>query len=61
LKILLYTDLDIRPDQLFWCRVLGHLTKAFRDLGLLTKAFRDLGHNALPRWPIAIDTTEARN
>jgi len=37
LKILLYTDLAIRPDQLFWPR----------DLGLLTKAFRDLGHNAL--------------
>ena len=37
LKILLYTDLAIRPDQLFW----------HRDLGLLTKAFRDLGHNAL--------------
>jgi glycosyltransferase involved in cell wall biosynthesis len=37
LKILLYTDLTIRPDQLFW----------HRDLGLLTKAFRDLGHNAL--------------
>jgi hypothetical protein len=51
LKLLLYTDLAIRPDQLFW----------HRDLGLLTKAFRDLGHNALPHWPIAIDTTEARN
>jgi len=37
LKILLYTDLTIRPDQLFW----------HRDLGLLTKAFRDLGHDAL--------------
>jgi len=37
LKILLYTDLSIRPDQLFW----------HRDLGLLTKAFRDLGHDAL--------------
>jgi glycosyltransferase involved in cell wall biosynthesis len=37
LKVLLYTDLAIRPDQLFW----------HRDLGLLTKAFRDLGHNAL--------------
>ena len=37
LKILLYTDLTIRPDQLFW----------HRDLGLLTKVFRDLGHNAL--------------
>ena len=35
MKILLYTDLTIRPDQLFW----------HRDLGLLTKAFRDLGHN----------------
>ena len=37
MKILLYTDLTIRPDQLFW----------HRDLGLLTKAFRDLGHDAL--------------
>jgi glycosyltransferase involved in cell wall biosynthesis len=37
LKILLYTDLTIRPDQLFW----------HRDLGLLTKALRDLGHDAL--------------
>jgi glycosyltransferase involved in cell wall biosynthesis len=37
LKILLYTDLTIRPSQLFW----------HRDLGLLTKAFRDLGHDAL--------------
>ncbi len=36
LKILLYTDLTIRPDQLFW----------HRDLGLLTKAFRALGHDA---------------
>ena len=36
MKILLYTDLTIRPDQLFWRR----------DLGLLTKAFRDLGHEA---------------
>jgi len=36
LKILLYTDLTIRLDQLFW----------HRDLGLLTKAFRDLGHDA---------------
>jgi glycosyltransferase involved in cell wall biosynthesis len=36
LKILLYTDLTIRSDQLFW----------HRDLGLLTKAFRDLGHEA---------------
>ena len=36
MKILLYTDLAIRPDQLFWRR----------DLGLLTKAFRDLGHEA---------------
>ena len=36
MKILLYTDLTIRPDQLFW----------HRDLGLLTKAFRDLGHEA---------------
>jgi glycosyltransferase involved in cell wall biosynthesis len=37
LKVLLYTDLTISPDQLFW----------HRDFGLLTKAFRDLGHNAL--------------
>jgi len=36
MRILLYTDLAIRPDQLFW----------HRDLGLLTKAFRDLGHDA---------------
>ena len=36
MKILLYTDLTIRPDQLFW----------HRDLGLLTQAFRDLGHDA---------------
>ena len=36
MRILLYTDLTIRPDQLFW----------HRDLGLLTKAFRDLGHEA---------------
>jgi len=36
LKILLYTDLTIRPDQLFW----------HRDLGLLTQAFRELGHDA---------------
>ena len=36
MKILLYTDLAIRPDQLFW----------HRDLGLLTKAFLDLGHDA---------------
>ena len=36
MKVLLYTDLTIRPDQLFW----------HRDLGLLTKAFRDLGHDA---------------
>ena len=36
MKILLYTDLAIRPDQLFW----------HRDLGLLTKTFRDLGHDA---------------
>jgi glycosyltransferase involved in cell wall biosynthesis len=35
-KILLYTDIAIRPDQLFW----------HRDLGLLTKAFRALGHEA---------------
>ncbi|NBT47669.1 MAG: glycosyltransferase [Actinobacteria bacterium] len=36
MKILLYTDLAIRPDQLFW----------HRDLGLLTKAFHDLGNDA---------------
>jgi glycosyltransferase involved in cell wall biosynthesis len=36
LKILLYTDITIRPDQLFW----------HRDLGLLTKAFRSPGHDA---------------
>ncbi len=36
MKVLLYTDLTIRPDQLFW----------HRDFGLLTKAFRDLGHDA---------------
>ena len=36
MKILLYTDLTIPPDQLFW----------HRDLGLLTKAFRELGHDA---------------
>ena len=36
MKILLYTDLTIRADQLFW----------HRDLGLLTKVFRDLGHDA---------------
>jgi glycosyltransferase involved in cell wall biosynthesis len=36
LKIFLYTDLAIRPKDLFWRR----------DLGLLTKAFRSLGHNA---------------
>jgi glycosyltransferase involved in cell wall biosynthesis len=37
LKILLYTDLFVSPDRLFW----------HRDLGLLTQAFRSLGHNAL--------------
>lgn len=36
MKILLYTDLAIRKEELFW----------HRDLGLLTRAFRDLGHNA---------------
>ena len=40
MKILLYTDLAIRSDQLFW----------HRDLGLLTKAFRSLGHDA---WLVA--------
>ena len=33
LKILLYTDLTILPDQLFWHRDLGLLTKALRDPG----------------------------
>ncbi|MFM8654769.1 MAG: glycosyltransferase [Verrucomicrobiota bacterium] len=36
MKILSYTDLAIREEELFW----------HRDLGLLTKAFRDLGHEA---------------
>jgi len=36
LKILLHTDLAIRPEELFW----------HRDLGLLTQAFRGLGHEA---------------
>ncbi len=36
LRIFLYTDLTILPDELFW----------HRDLGLLTKALRDLGHDA---------------
>jgi len=36
LKILLYTDLAVRTDRLFW----------HRDLGLLTKAFRALGHES---------------
>lgn len=36
MKILLYTDLAIREDELFW----------HRDLGLLTRAFRELGHDA---------------
>ena len=36
MRILLFTDLVVRPDQLFW----------HRDLGLLTKAFRSLGHDA---------------
>lgn len=36
LKVLLYTDLAIKPNQLFW----------HRDLGLLTTAFRKLGHKA---------------
>lgn len=36
MKVLCYTDLRIAPNQLFW----------HRDLGLLTKAFRDLGHDA---------------
>ena len=36
MKILLYTDLFVSTDHLFW----------HRDLGLLTKAFRDLGHDA---------------
>ena len=45
MKILLYTDLAIPPDQLFW----------HRDLGLLTKAFRDLGHNAYLAVHLATD------
>ena len=36
MKILLHTDLAIRPEELFW----------HRDLGLLTRAFLDLGHEA---------------
>jgi hypothetical protein len=36
LKILLYTDLRVAEEDLFW----------HRDLGLLTKAFRQLGHDA---------------
>lgn len=46
MKILLYTDLAIGPDQLFW----------HRDLGLLTKAFRDLGHDA---WLVVHPSTES--
>ena len=45
MKILLYTDLAIRPDQLFW----------HRDLGLLTQAFRDLGHDAYLAVHLATD------
>ena len=33
MKILLYTDLNIPPEQLFWHRDLGLLTIALRDLG----------------------------
>jgi len=36
MKILAYTDLTISPNNLFW----------YRDLGLLTKAFRQSGHDA---------------
>ena len=36
IRILLYTDLCVSLDDLFW----------HRDLGLLTKAFRELGHDA---------------
>jgi len=36
MRILLFTDLKIGSKDLFWCR----------DLGLLTKAFRELGHDA---------------
>jgi len=36
LRILLYTDLTVSSEQLFWQR----------DLGLLTQAFRKLGHEA---------------
>ncbi len=46
MKILLYTDLTIREDELFW----------HRDLGLLTKAFHDLGHDA---WLIVHPATKS--
>ena len=36
MKVLLFTDLHVKPSRLFW----------HRDLGLLTKAFRSLGHDA---------------
>lgn len=36
LKILLYSEIIVATDQLFW----------HRDLGLLAKGFRDLGHDA---------------
>lgn len=36
MRILLYTDLTVRSDALFW----------HRDLALLAKAFRELGHDA---------------
>jgi len=36
IKVLLYTDLSVSFDSLFW----------HRDLGLLTKGFHDLGHEA---------------
>jgi hypothetical protein len=50
LKILLYTDLTIRPDQLLW----------HRDLGLLTKAFREHGHDACLVVQLATKTSATR-
>jgi len=52
LKILLYTDLRIAKEDLFW----------HRDLGLLTKAFRDLGHEAwLVVHPASESTSKIKN
>ena len=56
MKILLYTDLSVSPDHLFW----------HRDLGLLTKAFRDLGHDAYlvvhhATEPLPLPTSAASN